>query len=258
MLLAHIINQSRPWVLAHLEYELSTTEYDNLLNAITKVENGVPLPYILGYWEFFGRKFFLTSDVLIPRPETELMVEKALQWIENRHNNQKDKILAADIGCGCGCIGISLAIDHPLLNVLATDISFDALKVAYKNSIFHSVSSNFHPIQCNLLPPTSEKFDLICANLPYIPTQTLVQLKVYQKEPTLALDGGEEGLNVIHNLLSIAPINLTPGGLLLLEIESSQGVSAIQIAKNNFPDANVELYKDLAGHDRLISIQQGN
>ncbi len=258
VLLAHLIHQPRAWILAHTEYGLSTAEYEALQHAIVKIESGMPLPYILGTWEFYGRKFCITPDVLIPRPETELLVEKASQWISNRTSKNPDENpLAADIGCGSGCIAVSLVLEHPNLHMLVSDITFPALKVTLQNAIFHSVTSRIHLLQCDLLPPISKPFDLICANLPYIPTQILAQLKIYQKEPTQALDGGLDGLNLIKRLIFENPIRLAPDGLMLLEIDANQGKSVKHLAQLAFPEASVDLYQDLSGHDRLISIQQG-
>jgi len=259
VLLAHVINRSRTWLLAHPEYVLSSSELETSNNAITAYENGTPLPYLIGSWEFFGRKFFITPDVLIPRPETELLVEMALRWVDNRLiAHPGEKIIAADIGCGCGCIGISLGINRPAVEIIACDISLAAISVAIRNAISHSVRSRFHPIQCDLIPPVISKFHLICANLPYIPSQRLTQLAVFKKEPTLALDGGRDGMDVLKRLLSMSPWYLATGGMMLLEIDSSQGECVEKLAKATFPGAMVELFQDLAGHDRLISIQQGN
>jgi release factor glutamine methyltransferase len=258
VLLAHLIHRPRAWVLAHTEYELSTAEYDALTSAVSEVESGIPLPYIIGSWEFYGRKFFITPDVLIPRPETELLVEKASQWIANRLSKKPDEnLLAADIGCGSGCIAISLLMDHPKLHVFAGDISFSALNVASRNAIIHSVNSRIHLMQCDLFPPISKKINLICANLPYIPTQTLAQLKIYQKEPTQALDGGVDGLDFIERLIFESPKHLASDGLMLLEIGSIQGSSVKHLMQTAFPGGAVELFQDLSGYDRLISVRQG-
>jgi release factor glutamine methyltransferase len=258
VLLAHLIHQPRTWVLAHPEFELSVDECHALKCAVEKIESGTPLPYIIGTWEFYNRKFYINPDVLIPRPETELLVEKALDWIAIRLSNKpNENLLVADIGCGSGCIAISLAIAHHDLHGFASDVSYSALRVALKNTTYHSVTSRIQLLQCDLLPPIFKPFDLICANLPYIPTQTLAQLKIYQKEPTQALDGGLDGLDFIKQLIFKSPKRLATDGLMLLEIGATQGESVKQLARVAFPDASIELYQDLSGHDRLISIQQG-
>jgi len=254
VLLAHILKKPRAWVLAHPEVLLTHEQFDTIENARARLLSGVPLPYVLGHWEFFGLDFNITPDVLIPRPETELLVADALTWLRNRPYPST----AADIGTGSGCIAVALAHRLPKLCVIATDISRAALSVAASNARKHHLAGRIQFIQANLLPPTDAQhpfLDLICANLPYIPTTTLHQLKVYGREPDLALDGGSDGLELIRPLLEQAAPYLKPGGLLLLEIEASQGVAAHQIAQQHFPEAEIHILTDLAGHDRLLRIQ---
>lgn len=258
VLIAHILDKSRSWVISHSEIILTTNQIDLLKDALTKIESGVPLPYILGSWEFYGRKFLITPDVLIPRPETELLVEKALFWVNNSYQTSSNsKIICADVGCGSGCIGISLAAESPQIYVIASDISYPALQVTSKNASLHSVNSQIEIIQCDLLPPISQKFDVICANLPYIPSNILHELDVYKKEPTLALDGGADGLEIIELLMNISLHRLAKNGLMLLEIEPDQGSTLIELARNIFPDAAIDLIKDLSDRYRLISIKRG-
>ncbi|MEN6300493.1 MAG: hypothetical protein ABFD51_11400, partial [Anaerolineaceae bacterium] len=126
-----------------------------------------------------------------------------------------------------------------------------------QNAFIHSVHSRLDFVRCHLLPSISQKFDLICANLPYIPTHTLHSLEVHKKEPTLALDGGPDGLKFIKPFLSQSSNSIKADGLILLEIESSQGSHVLKLARAFFPKASIELIQDLAHHDRLISIQQG-
>ena len=130
VLLAHIVRQPRSWVLAHPETLLSPSQESTLEEALTALEAGTPLPYVVGHWEFYGLDFEVTPDVLIPRPETELLVEKALAWLERR----LDARTAIDVGTGSGCIGISLASRVRSLKILTTDISRQALKVAQRNA----------------------------------------------------------------------------------------------------------------------------
>jgi release factor glutamine methyltransferase len=129
------------------------------------------------------------------------------------------------------------------------------LKVAYQNAVRLGIRQRIEFLQVDLLPPVVSRFDLICANLPYIPTATLHKLQVYGKEPELALNGGPDGLVLIRRLLALAPHSITPGGLILLEIESSLGDSAFTLAKTIFPDSDVQILPDLAGLDRLLRIQ---
>ena len=161
---------------------------------LARLESGQPLPYVLGAWEFYGLTFELTPDVLIPRPETELLVEQALEWLADR----PAPLLAADVGTGSGCIAISLAVHAPQLRLLASDLSWPALQVARSNLARHRVEGQISLLQCDLLPPLSLPFDLLVANLPYIPSPVLPGLKLSLSEPPLALDGGLDGLDFIR------------------------------------------------------------
>ncbi len=257
-LLAHLLDQPRAWVLAHPEATLTEDQTHAWQAARGRLRHGVPLPYVLGRWEFFGLEFIVTPDVLIPRPETELLVETALNWIRQPGSAMRNLI---DIGAGCGCIAISLAVHLPNLALTATDISSAALAIAHANAEKHHVLERIHFLEANLLDHpalAALRFDLLVANLPYIPTWTLRQLKVYDHEPALALDGGPDGLDLIRRLLETAPPHLAAGGALLLEIEASQGKSAHALARQAFPHAEVQVLPDLAGHDRLLTIRTGD
>jgi len=249
-LLAHILQRPRAWILAHPEAMPEAAQVAALTTAARRLEAGEPLPYVLGEWEFFGLTFEVTPAVLIPRPETELLVERALIWLDA----QPRGALVADVGTGSGCIGIALAVHRSRLRVLATDISLAALRVAQRNAARHGVSDRVHLICADVLTPYATAFDVIVANLPYIPTEHLPSLPVYPHEPPLALDGGHDGLRLIRHLLAQARHCLTPGGLLLVEIEASQGASALALARSTFEEARICLHQDLAGHDRLLEI----
>lgn len=257
ILLAHVIGRPRTWLLAHLDAPLSTPKLDSANQAFTRLEAGEPLPYILGHWEFYGLDFDITPDVLIPRPETELMVEKAIKWL----SASAERRTVADIGTGSGIIAASIAMHMPAARILATDISRAALNVAKHNAEKFHVHHRIDFLECDLLPqhidplPTDYHFDLICANLPYIPTSALSGLSVFNHEPALALDGGSDGLDPIRRLLKIAPEWLAPDGLILLEIESRQGMAAVSLAYDSFEKATINLRRDLAGRERLLAIR---
>jgi release factor glutamine methyltransferase len=251
VLLAHILGRPRSWVLAHPEAALTTEQAGDLERALARLEQGEPLPYILGKWEFYGLDFWVTPATLIPRPETELLVERALDWLR-LHPQRR---LAVDVGTGTGCIAVALAVHTPDVRLLACDLSLEALRVAQSNIHNHGVQGRVSCLQTDLLPRTSQKVDLICANLPYIPSGTLQNLRVRRWEPFLALDGGPDGLNQIRRLLKTASGTLAPGGLVLLEIEETQGEAALGLSRTAFPYAGVELMHDLAGRQRLICIQ---
>jgi len=248
--MGHVLGQTRTWVLAHPEAHLSSDQEHAIRDALTRLEAGQPLPYVLGHWEFYGLDFYISPDSLIPRPETELLVEQALSWSRTKNK----PLRMADIGTGSGCIAISLALDASIAHVLGYDISLTALQLAKANANRHRVSGKVDFVQCDLFPPVKVQFDLICANLPYIPTETLHSLKVYQREPALALDGGEDGLEQIRRLLNEVVTVLAPGGLLLLEIEASSGAAVHSLARQAFPKADVQVLPDLAGRDRLVSV----
>jgi release factor glutamine methyltransferase len=259
VLLAHLLEKPRAWVLAHPEVQLSSDQEQSLTQALERLQNGEPLPYVLGDWEFFGLSFQVNPAVLIPRPETELLVEQALKALQARPlllSTASQQLCLADIGTGSGCIAISLAYHLPEIQILATDISNAALKVARLNACRHQVSDRTLFLQADLLDAIAPipTFHLICANLPYIPSAALANLPVFKREPSLALDGGPDGLKWIDRLLHAARSRLAPGGLLLLEIEASQGQSASALARRVFPAASIRLMPDLAGRDRLVSL----
>ncbi len=256
VLIADILNKPRTWVMAHPECTLSIEQQNRLDETLRRLENREPFPYVLGHWEFFGLDFDITPDVLIPRPETELLVEKAISWLQASPARRT----VADVGTGSGAIAVSLAVHVRQASILATDISQKALDVAKTNARKHQVQHQIEFFHGDLLPPKPELFskewhlDLLCANLPYIPTQTLYTLPVYGHEPTLALDGGTDGLDPIRRLLRLAPEWLTPHGLILLEIEATRGSPALDLAHNLFPKAETRLHQDLTGKDRLLEI----
>lgn len=243
--------------MAHPDLTLTSEQQKNLKTALERLECGESFPYVLGHWEFFGLDLSVTPDVLIPRPETELLVEKAIVWLQA----SPERRTVADVGTGSGAIAIALAMHVPDAHILATDISLPALQVAKHNANKFDLGSHIDFVNCDLLPfhpdplPTDLHFDLICANLPYIPTKTLQGLRVFGHEPTLALDGGEDGLDLYRRLLDLAPDWLAPNGKLLLEIEATQGLKALSLAYDTFAEATIQLHQDLTGRDRLLGIQ---
>lgn len=257
VLLARILERPRSWILAHPELTLTDEQQKQLDTSLSRLQNGEPFPYVLGRWEFFGLEFEVTPDVLIPRPETELLVEKAIAWLQK--NPTKTNV--ADIGTGSGAIAVSIAVNVLNANILAIDISAKALQVAKRNAEKHNSGKKIEFVECDVLPhslPLSLRergVDLLCSNLPYIPTNTLKHLPVYQREPTLALDGGEDGLDIFRKLLNIIPDWLAPNALMLLEIESTLGEQTTQLARQYFPNAHIKLHQDLTGRNRLLEIQ---
>ncbi len=260
VLLAHVLGQSRSWVITHLDSPLDSSQADSVRASLSKLQAGTPLPYLLGHWEFYGLDFEVTPDVLIPRPETELLIEHAITFLKTRDRTRFSSLRAADVGTGSGCIAVTLAHHLPDLRVTATDLSLPALEVAKRNAAKHRVAHRVDFLQCDLLPPhfdplpTESHFDVVCANLPYIPSEAVPGLPIFGREPTLALDGGPTGLDIIRRLLTIAPEWLAPQGLILLEIEASLGMQALSLAFNMFAEATIHLHQDLSGKDRLVEI----
>jgi release factor glutamine methyltransferase len=253
-LLAFVLSKPRTWILAHPETQLNDGQCEALHSALSDASTGMPLPYIIGHWEFYGLDFIVTRDVLIPRPETELLVDKGLEWL----SNHSGRLLASDIGTGSGCIAISLVVNQPELKVYACDISEKAIQVAFRNARKHGVEDRVHLMTGDLLGALPEPVDMVCANLPYIPSAKLDGLRVAQQEPRLALDGGPEGLDLIRRLMVQCSEKVKPGGLILLEIEAGQGSQVIHMANSILSTPEVRCHQDLAGMDRLISIVLSN
>jgi len=251
VLLAHLSGQARAWLLAHGEETLPAEICTEAEAAAARLTAGEPLPYLLGHWEFYSLDFNVSPHVLIPRPETELLVENALGYLQTRPGSPR----VIDVGTGSGCIAIALASHLPVAALFASDCSPAALEVARRNAVYNQIAYRIHFFQSDLLSGIQATFDLICANLPYIPTACLADLPVAGHEPRLALDGGPDGLSLIRRLLSQAPRFLAPHGLLLLEIEYRQGVAVLELARQAFPCANIQLHQDLHGLDRLVAIQ---
>jgi release factor glutamine methyltransferase len=210
--------------------------------------------YIVGHKEFYGLDLFVDNRVLIPRPETELLVERAIGIAVAR-----SLCLIADVGTGSGAIAVSLAVHLPQVLVYATDASTRALEVAACNCRRHNVEDRVRLLQGHLLEPLPEPVDLIAANLPYVSQAELAQLppEISRYEPREALNGGPDGLDYIRRLLARAGRYLSLLGVILLEIGATQGKAVTALAKRHFPAAKVEIAKDYAGLDRVVMVSKG-
>ena len=251
ILLAHVLQKPKTWVLAHPDFHLNPDQKAHLEQLVSRLQQGEPLPYLTGKQAFFGLDFTVSPSVLIPRPETELLVEQALSWLDS-HPDAKH---ALDVGTGSGCIAVTLATRKPWLTITATDLSPTALSIAKQNAASHQASAQIIFELADLYPSGSQTFDLVCANLPYIPTRKLVEVNTLAFEPTLALDGGADGLTLIRRLLDQLPPKLIAPALVLLETEATLGAETLALAKTAFPKADVSLLQDLAGLDRLVRIE---
>ena len=251
ILLAHVLAKPRAWILAHPDFSLDPAQELSLNQLRERLEAGEPLPYLTGHQEFYALDFEVTPDVLIPRPETEMLVDYSLDWLA-RHPSARR---AADVGTGSGCIAIALASRLKNLKLIASDCSWQALQVARQNAARLCVSEQIQFILEDLLSAAESPLDLVCANLPYIPQSLLKRLPVSRYEPHLALDGGPDGLALIRALIADSPRWLAPEGLLILEMQFDQGEAIKALAGRFLPHAQVEIIPDLAGLPRVAAIQ---
>lgn len=251
---AHTLGQPSYWPQAHPELELKPEQVKILNQQLQQMLAGQPLPYLLEKQSFYGLDFFVNEHVLIPRPETELLVDVALQWLAEHPQAAH----AADVGTGSGCIAISIASRNPHISFTATDISFKSLLVARRNRTGHHLDGRIGLVQCDLLASIIGRYDLICANLPYVPSDKLETLEVARHEPLNALDGGPDGLRLIDRLLAQAKNSLNSGGLLLLEMEASQSETIKPLIHRHFPQAGVTIMPDLNQLPRLVIIETGH
>jgi len=249
-ILCKVIKKNLAWCLAHSDYLLNLSEITHLNSYLDDLASGVPLAYILGEIEFFGRTFIIDENVLIPRPETELLVEAAKEWILNKKDSKK----IIDVGCGSGIIIISLLRDFPSLKGVAVDISRGALTITNRNKMKHKID-NLDLIQSDTLSGIYSKFDIILANLPYIPESSLEKLAVSKYEPKLALNGGEDGLQIIKRLIDHIPTHLNTPGLVLLEIQNDQSVPVVNYFTKILPNGIITTIQDYSGLDRVIKVE---
>jgi release factor glutamine methyltransferase len=256
LLLAHVLDSNRASVLTWPERRLTPKQLTRYRDLVARRAAREPLAYIVGHREFFGLDFLLDPRVLIPRPETELLVERALSIAgELRSATPQPEI--ADVGAGSGAITVTLAVRLPQATVYALDSSPGALQMTAQNALRHGVSDRVRCLEGDLLAPLPGPVDLIAANLPYVTTDEWQGLppEIRDHEPRAALDGGPDGLTFIRRLLALAAPHLRPGGSILLEIGAGQGTAATGLARQGFPQAEVQLHQDYAGLDRLLVVR---
>ncbi len=256
LLVRHVTGLDRAGIFARSRDALTPGEYHDLRRLTLRRTRKEPLPYILGEWEFRGLSFRVTPAVMIPRPETETLVEEALAWRERRRGEADGPVTIADVGTGSGCIAVSLAAMLQGDRVLAVDVSRDALAVAAENAARHSVGERVRLLEADLLSAVSEPLDLVVANLPYIPDTEVASLQpeVRLFEPQVALGGGPDGLSLIRRLLRQAQARLSPRGAVMLEINPPQSATLPDEARALFTGADVRVVRDLAGLDRVVVI----
>ena len=256
LLLAHCLGWDRARLHAYPELTLRDEQRRDFGILTHRHAQGEPIAYILGHQEFYGLDFFVDRRVLIPRPETELLVEEAIAWLRTREPDCK-RLLVADAGTGSGAIAVSLAVECSRLTLYATDASAAALEVAAHNTQRHGVAGRVRLLHGDLLEPLPEPVHLIAANLPYVSEPEMAQLPphIARFEPRLALDGGPNGMGVIERLLTQAKTHLLSKGAILLEIGAAQGDLALVRARSYLPTARIDVRQDYAARDRLLIIQ---
>jgi len=259
LLLGHTLNKNRAWLYANGNQPLQK-HHQNIFGALlARRTNREPVAYLTQHKPFFGLDFLVTPQVLIPRPETELLVETAITLIKanliKSRNNKR--LLIVDVGTGSGCIAVALAKNLPQAQLLAVDVSPKAIKVAQCNVARHRVQPQVDCMVGNLLQSIAGSINLIVSNPPYINPLNLpaTMPEVSRYEPQLALDGGPSGLQIIDRLLKQAAQKVAAGGALLVEIGAEQGHLAKQLAQTYFANARVQIKQDIAGLDRLLVVQ---
>jgi release factor glutamine methyltransferase len=264
LLLLHTLGRDRTWLYAHPEELVSEGDAQRFQALLTRRATGEPTQHLTGKQEFWGLEFEVTPDVLIPRPETEHVIEVALDRLAVREIRAGrkptltgDGLQIIDVGTGSGCIAIALAKELPGARILATDISQAALAVARRNAIRHSVEDRLMFLEFSLLTQPAGKYGLIVSNPPYIghkEKQTLLR-EVRDHEPELALYGGEEGYELYADLIAQAARNLVLGGLLVLELGHNSLPAVLPLL--DLPNwTSVGVTNDLAGIPRVIGAER--
>jgi release factor glutamine methyltransferase len=261
VLLGHVLGMSKTGLFTEPERSLTSAEMERLCHHVRRRLDREPAAYILGQREFHGIDFYVDSHTLIPRPETELLVETAVE-LAGRISGQGEQITIADIGTGCGAIAVSLALALPQARVYATDISPLALKVAEVNCRRHGVTGQVELLRGNLIEPLPGAVDLVVANLPYVRNREFVDLspEIREYEPVIALAGGKDGLGKIREMLEQmrgkvdVHLDRWPA-YVLLEIGQGQAEMVTSLVSEYFPQASIELIPDLGGIERVAKVR---
>jgi release factor glutamine methyltransferase len=251
LMLAHALGTVRSQLYAQPDRSLDTETEESFQALVSRRKAREPVAYIIGHKKFYGLDLLVDQRVLIPRPETETLVEVALTIARQRQFS-----LLAEVGVGSGAVAIALAVNLPQVQIYATDSSPDALAVAEENCRRHQVLDRVHLLHGDLLEPLPEPVELIASNPPYVSRDELKTLEpeITDYEPVHALDGGADGLAQVRRLLEQAAPCLEPSGLLCLEIGATQALAVNEIARREFPSATVAVVRDLAGLDRVAVV----
>jgi len=251
--LAHALQKDRAYLHAHPEAELTDAQREAYEACLARREQNEPVAYITGVKEFYGRPFKCDERALIPRPETEALIDRAVAFLKDA---EAPRIL--ELGTGCGNIAVTLALELPKAEITATDVAVDALALAQENADALGVTPRFLAADLFADPAIEGPYDLIIANLPYVPDEwkhnPLAQAEVVFREPEIALFGGPDGLNIYRRFFAEAPRFLAAGGRILIEFNEDQGQAIAQLAQDAFPDRQVDVSQDYAGLDRCLEI----
>jgi release factor glutamine methyltransferase len=250
VLLAHVLGTERSWLHAHPERPLTAAQRRRFRELIARRAERVPVAYMTGEKEFYGHMLHVSAAVLIPRPETELLVDLAIEWL--RGHPQARRVI--DLGTGSGAIAIAVAKAMPSIRIIARDVDNRALKVAGRNIVEHRVASRVSLERADLLQGAAPA-DLIAANLPYLTTVRMRSQPELAHEPSRALDGGRDGLDLIRRAIAQAPGVIRAGGCLLFECDPGQTARIGRLAAQAWASATVTVHKDIAGRDRVVRIQ---
>jgi release factor glutamine methyltransferase len=258
VLLSHTLHVERSALYAYPERILTPDQEQQFLTLIERRSHGEPVAYLTGHKEFYGLDFLVDKRVLIPRPETELLVEAALKVCRQMLAAGRTPIVA-DIGTGSGIIPVTLAVLEPRLPYLyASDISADAIEVAYLNCQRHHVEDRVRLLHGNLLAPVPEPVDILTANLPYVGADEMDELApdVRAYEPRLALFSGPDGLDLLHRFFAELHESrkLVQGAVVLLEIGYRQREPLTRLLHEIWPQSTISFTKDYAGWDRLLQV----
>lgn len=251
VLLSYVLKKSKEFILTNPEFKITKQQQNKYIALIKRRQKSEPVAYLTGEKEFYGLKFIVNKNVLIPRPETELLIEEAKKFINDQ------KLTIVDVGCGSGAIAITLKKYLPKNKLIATDISQAAINVAKKNSNLNKVKVEF--IKTDLIKNIKEKIDVIVANLPYVPEEEKKIKNVFSAplkyEPAKALYAGKYGLDLYEKLFKqINKLNIKPK-ILFCEIGSTYTDKVKNLSKKYFPKSNIEIKKDLCGKNRLMIIK---
>ncbi|GGE82015.1 peptide chain release factor N(5)-glutamine methyltransferase [Priestia taiwanensis] len=259
ILLCHLLETNRTGLLMNLHEQLTADQQEKFMHYVEEHIQGIPIQYLIGYEYFYGRKFHVNEEVLIPRPETEELVLGVLERIK-RLFSREETLQVADIGTGSGAISITLALENQQLHVSTVDIAQESLEVATCNATNLGVDVTF--IHGDLLQPfiqKGQKLDIVVSNPPYIPVEEYMGLSPVVKdyEPERALVGGVDGLDFYRRFMDELPLVLKEQAIVAFEVGHGQGGDVKTLLQMTFPDAYVNVVFDINGKDRMVFMEKG-